>query len=126
LTFLAALLSSGSGNSTLNDVEPGALGFLVVAGIGIALVFLLRSMNKQFRKIGPPPEDDVATGTAGPQGPASDSAPSGSEAAMIGDTGAGFDPDSQTGAGFDIRTIDARTIDAKAAEARDNGRRSSS
>jgi hypothetical protein len=57
LTFLAAVLSSGSGNSTLNDVEPGALGFLVVAGIGIALVFLLRSMNKQFRKIGPPPEE---------------------------------------------------------------------
>ena len=38
--------------STASDnVEPGVLGFLVVAGIGVALVFLLRSMNKQFRKI---------------------------------------------------------------------------
>ena len=48
-TFFAA------SSSTLNDVEPGALGFLVVAGIGVALVFLLRSMNKQFRKITPAP-----------------------------------------------------------------------
>ena len=31
------------------------LGFLVVAAIGVALVFLLRSMNKQFKKIGPKP-----------------------------------------------------------------------
>jgi len=41
----------------MNNVEPGLLGFLVVAGIGVALVFLLRSMNKQFRKLGPPPEE---------------------------------------------------------------------
>ena len=53
--FLAAALASGSSNSTMNDVEPGLLGFLVVAGIGVALVFLLRSMNKQFRKITPEP-----------------------------------------------------------------------
>jgi hypothetical protein len=49
--FLAAASSS-----TLSEVEPGALGFLVVAGIGIVLVFLLRSMNKHLKKI-PPPED---------------------------------------------------------------------
>jgi hypothetical protein len=48
--FLAA-----NSTSTINDVEPGLLGFLVVAAIGLALVFLLRSMNKQFRKIGPKP-----------------------------------------------------------------------
>ena len=53
------LLAAGSNSSTLNDVEPGLLGFLVVAALGVALVFLLRSMNKQFRKIGPPPEDDA-------------------------------------------------------------------
>ena len=29
----------------------GVLAFLVVAAMGVALVFLLRSMNKQFRKI---------------------------------------------------------------------------
>jgi hypothetical protein len=57
LTFLAAVLSSSSTNSTLSNVEPGLLGFLVVAGIGVALVFLLLSMNKQFRKLPPPPEE---------------------------------------------------------------------
>ena len=35
------------------------LGFLIVAAMGVALVFLLKSMNKQFRKIGPKPEDDL-------------------------------------------------------------------
>jgi hypothetical protein len=39
-------------------VAPGVYGFLIVAGIGVALVFLLRSMNKRIRKLGPPPEDD--------------------------------------------------------------------
>jgi hypothetical protein len=70
LTSLAAVaLSSSAGNSTMNNVEPGLLGFLVVAGLGVALVFLLRSMNKQFRKLGPPPEEsqeaqESQTGTA--------------------------------------------------------------
>jgi len=57
LTILAAVLGSSSSNSTLSNVEPGLLGFLVVAGIGVALVFLLLSMNKQFRKLPPPPEE---------------------------------------------------------------------
>jgi hypothetical protein len=64
LTFLAA-----ASNSTLNDVEPGLLGFLVVAGLGVILVFLFRSMNKQFKKIPPPeePEDlDQAKGRETP------------------------------------------------------------
>jgi hypothetical protein len=51
----AALASGSNSTSTLNDVEPGLLGFLVVAGMALVLVFLLRSMNKQFRKIGPGP-----------------------------------------------------------------------
>ncbi len=55
------LAASTANSSTLNDVEPGLLGFLVVAGLGIALFFLLRSMNKQFRKIGPKPEDTEDT-----------------------------------------------------------------
>ena len=45
VTVLAA------GASTASQVEPGALGFLVVAGIGVALFFLIRSMNKQLRKV---------------------------------------------------------------------------
>jgi hypothetical protein len=39
-----------------SEVAPGVLGFLVVAAMGVALVFLLRSMNKQFRKITPEAE----------------------------------------------------------------------
>ena len=46
------VLAAAAASSTASDnVEPGVLGFLVVAGIGVALVLLLRSMNKQFRKI---------------------------------------------------------------------------
>ena len=59
----AVLASGGNSTSTINNVEPGLLGFLVVAGLGVALVLLLRSMNKQFKKIGPKPEDDEAAET---------------------------------------------------------------
>jgi hypothetical protein len=55
VTFLAA-----NSSSTVNDVEPGLLGFLVVAGLALALFFLMRSMNKQFHKIGPRPDDEVS------------------------------------------------------------------
>jgi hypothetical protein len=65
VTFLVAgLASSSTTSSTISNVEPGLLGFLVVAALGIALVFLLRSMNKQFKKIGPKPEEP---GPADPQ-----------------------------------------------------------
>ena len=58
MTFLAVLASSSSNStSSISNVEPGLLGFLVVAALGVALVFILRSMNKQFKKIGPAPED---------------------------------------------------------------------
>ena len=58
MTFLAVLASSSSNStSSISNVEPGLLGFLVVAALGVALVFILRSMNKQFKKIGPRPED---------------------------------------------------------------------
>jgi hypothetical protein len=40
-------------SSSSDNVTPGVLGFIVVAAMGVALVFLLRSMNKQFRKITP-------------------------------------------------------------------------
>jgi hypothetical protein len=65
VTFLAGLASSSSNStSSISNVEPGVLGFLVVAALGVALVFILRSMNRQFKKIGPRPEDpeDVAPG----------------------------------------------------------------
>jgi len=38
-----------------SQVVPGILGFLVVAGMGLVLYFLLRSMNKQLRKGAPGP-----------------------------------------------------------------------
>jgi hypothetical protein len=34
-----------------SSVEPGTLGFLVVAGMGVVLVFLFRSMTKHLRKV---------------------------------------------------------------------------
>jgi hypothetical protein len=55
--LISLLAASTTNSSSLNDVEPGLLGFLVVAGLGLALFFLLRSMNKQFKKIGPAPEE---------------------------------------------------------------------
>lgn len=64
----------------MSNVEPGLLGFLIVAGIGVALVFLLRSMNKQFRKLGPPPEESGDTGT--------DEAATGEAAGPVARTGA--------------------------------------
>jgi hypothetical protein len=41
--------------STASQIEPGTLGFLVVAGMGLALYFLFRSLNKQLHKITPDP-----------------------------------------------------------------------
>ena len=41
-------------------VTPGILGFLVFAALAVALVFLLKSMNKQLRKITPEPEAGAA------------------------------------------------------------------
>ncbi|MFG1703890.1 hypothetical protein ACFLIM_11925 [Nonomuraea sp. M3C6] len=40
------------------DVSPGLLGFVVVALIGVALYFLIKSMNKQMSKIQVPREDE--------------------------------------------------------------------
>ena len=80
MTFIAVLASSSSNStSTITNVEPGLLGFLVVAALGVALVFLLRSMNKQFKKIGPRSEEPSADDGAQP-----DAAFDGSAAAKRG------------------------------------------
>lgn len=63
LTVAAVASSTTNSTSTVKSVEPGVLAFLIVAGIGLSLVFLLKSMNKQLRKIGPKPEDDAVPGT---------------------------------------------------------------
>jgi hypothetical protein len=81
VTLLAGVLAASTNNSTLNDVEPGLLGFLVVAGIGIALVFLLRSMNKQFKKLPPPPDpDEQGAGEQGEGDVGADASAEGSKA----------------------------------------------
>jgi hypothetical protein len=43
-----------------SSVTPGLLGFVVFAVMAVALVFLLKSMNKQFRKITPKAEGAAA------------------------------------------------------------------
>jgi hypothetical protein len=64
LTF--GVLAAVAASSSVDNVTPGVLGFLVVAAMGVALVFLLRSMNKQFRKITPEAEKpEEATGAKG-------------------------------------------------------------
>lgn len=40
-------------SSTASQVYPGLIGFLVFAGMGTALFFLFRSLNKQLHKIAP-------------------------------------------------------------------------
>ena len=77
MTFgvLAAAVAASSPPS--DDVTPGVLGFLVVAAIGVALVFLLRSMNKQFRKIAPKDEAAVPGDTESEPGPTATAAQEG-------------------------------------------------
>ena len=51
--MILGVLAAAAASSSSNDIEPGLVGFLVVAALGVALVFLLRSMNKHLRKITP-------------------------------------------------------------------------
>jgi len=76
LTF--GVLAAAAAASSASNVTPGVLGFLVVAGIGVALVFLLKSMNKQFRKITPDPgavPETPAPETPAPEEPAQQETP---------------------------------------------------
>ena len=109
MTF-GVLAATAATSSSISNVEPGVLGFLVVAGIGAALVFLLRSMNKQFRKIGPRPEEpeSVATDEANTAEADTDEDAADAGATRVGvdaikadtaepDTGVGFVPDTGPG-----------------------------
>jgi hypothetical protein len=59
-----------------SQVVPGVLGFLVVAAMGLALYFLLRSMNKHLRRVAREPRwreeaqegQQPGDGGEGPQG----------------------------------------------------------
>jgi hypothetical protein len=65
-----AIAELAKGAASNNNVTPGVLGFLIVAGMGLALVLLLRSMNRQFRKIPPSPEEPDGAQAAAPGRPA--------------------------------------------------------
>jgi hypothetical protein len=67
-TVLSEATEVAKGAASNNNVTPGVLGFLIVAGMGLALFFLLRSMNRQFRKLPQPPGTDGADRPGGPGG----------------------------------------------------------
>jgi hypothetical protein len=52
---LSALAAAAVSNSSA--VQTGVICFLIVAGLAVVCVFLFRSMNKQFRKLGPHPDE---------------------------------------------------------------------
>ncbi len=49
---------------TDNQVTPGVLGFVVVALLGLATYLLIRSMNRQIKRIDVPDEPSQAEGSA--------------------------------------------------------------
>jgi hypothetical protein len=49
-----------AGQSAASSAAPGAVGFLVVAGLGLAVFFLFRSMTKHLRKVNLAAENEAA------------------------------------------------------------------
>ena len=103
-------------SSAASQAAPGVLGFLVVAGMGVALFFLFRSMTKHLRKVAVDPRQDpvaasstpangAAPGRAGSDRAASDRAGSdraGSGRVATGDSVSdGLANDGGSGAGTD-------------------------
>lgn len=66
------------------DISPGALGFIVVAALAVALFFLLRSMNKHLRKVSSARDEGRQLGqqadSDGPGGPSGSAQPTGAVA----------------------------------------------
>ena len=59
-----------AGHSVASSAAPGAVGFLVVAGMGLAIFFLFRSMTKHLRKVRLAADSErAAPGEGGPGGP---------------------------------------------------------
>ena len=63
---LGVLAAVAAPSSNSDDIGAGVIAFLIVAAMGVALVFLLRSMNKQFQKITPVPGDTDGEGAKEP------------------------------------------------------------
>lgn len=82
-----------------NDVAPGTLGFLVVAGMGLALFFLFRSMSKHLRKVNDQArQEDEARAARADDATTSGDAPTTRDVAMTGDAGVA-DRDQRAGRG---------------------------
>jgi hypothetical protein len=56
--------------SAASQAAPGVLGFLVVAGMGVVLFFLFRSMTKHLRKVAVDPRQDPIAASSTPGGAA--------------------------------------------------------
>jgi hypothetical protein len=72
--------------SAASEAAPGVLGFLVVAGMGLILYFLFRSMAKHLRNVSAPRQgtvaaSKVATGGVATGGGVSDALANGSPVA---------------------------------------------
>ena len=52
--------------SAASQAAPGVLGFLVVAGMGLVLFFLFRSMTKHLRKVAVDPRPDPVAASSSP------------------------------------------------------------
>ncbi|WUD73490.1 hypothetical protein OG937_18280 [Streptomyces sp. NBC_00510] len=62
-----------------NKVTPGLLGFVIFALIGLSLWWLMKNMNKQFKKIDFEEQPDQPEQAGQPSEPAKASAASGAE-----------------------------------------------
>ncbi len=49
-----------AGQTVASSAAPGAIGFLVVAGMGLAIFFLFRSMTKHLRKVNLAAQNEAA------------------------------------------------------------------
>lgn len=70
MTWMSAVAQAAGAES---KVTPGVLGFLVVALLGVATYLLLRSMNRQIRRIDLP-KDETAQDEELPDDPVSGAA----------------------------------------------------
>jgi len=68
-----------------NKVTPGLLGFVIFACIGLALWWLMKSMNKQFHKIDFKESTEIAVSAETPAEPSAEAAPKVGNGAAKGD-----------------------------------------
>ena len=56
MTWMSAVARAAGADNT---VTPGVLGFMVVALLGVATYLLIRSMNRQIKRIDLPSQDET-------------------------------------------------------------------